>query len=133
MSRPRRAVVKPPISAVLQHYYSIQVKERAGWSKILCPLHVEDNPSASVSTEKQRWNCFVCQVSEDSIDVIMREEKIGFREAQAWAHARFGGSGEDLPPAVQGQPGRGVHSGPRPGRRGREVRPGVRRFGSDWA
>ncbi|MGJ3559611.1 CHC2 zinc finger domain-containing protein [Streptomyces sp. INA 01156] len=132
MNRSRRAVDKPPIAEVLKHYYSISVKERAGWSKILCPLHVDENPSASVSTEKQRWNCFVCQVSEDSIDVIMREENIGFRQATAWAHARFGGSGEDVPPAVPGEPGRGVHQGPRPGRRGRQVRPGLRRFGSDW-
>ncbi|MEV5677478.1 CHC2 zinc finger domain-containing protein [Streptomyces sp. NPDC052179] len=109
------------------------MKQRAGWSKIPCPLHVDQNPSASVSTEKERWTCFVCQVSEDSIDVIMREESIGFREAQAWAHARFGGSGENVLPAVQGESGRGVHQGSRPGRRSRPVHPGVRRFGADWS
>ncbi|WP_435270908.1 CHC2 zinc finger domain-containing protein [Streptomyces sp. 1222.5] len=132
MSRPPRAVAKPPIAEVLKHYYSIDVKERAGWSKILCPLHVEENPSASVNTEKQRWNCFVCDVSEDSIDVIMREEGIGFRQAQNWAHERFGGSREGVSPAVQGESGRGVHQGSRPGRRGREVPPRIRRFGADW-
>ncbi|MET7984541.1 CHC2 zinc finger domain-containing protein [Streptomyces sp. NPDC005281] len=132
MSRPLRAVTKPPIAAVLKHYYSIDVKQRAGWSKILCPLHVEENPSASVNPDKNRWNCFVCQVSEDSIDVVMREEKFGFREAQAWAHARFGGSGADVLPPVQGQPGRGVHQGSGTGRRSRQVHPGIRRFGSDW-
>ncbi|WP_442807316.1 CHC2 zinc finger domain-containing protein [Streptomyces sp. NBC_01751] len=131
MNRPR-AVDKPPITEVLKHYYSIDVKERAGWTKVPCPLHVDDNPSASVSTEKQRWNCFVCQVSEDSIDVIMREEKIGFREASAWAHARFGGSGESVLPAVQGESGRGVHQGSRSGKRGGQVHPGIRRFGADW-
>ncbi|MEU6765885.1 CHC2 zinc finger domain-containing protein [Streptomyces sp. NPDC046853] len=133
MSRPRRAVAKPPIAAVLKHYYSIDVKERAGWSKTLCPLHVEENPSASVSTEKNRWNCFVCQVTEDSLDVIMREESIGFREAQAWAHARFGGSGENVLPPVPGQSSPGVHQGSRPGKRGRTIHSGIRRFGSDWA
>ncbi|MFE5542792.1 CHC2 zinc finger domain-containing protein [Streptomyces sp. NPDC056534] len=132
MNQPRSSVSKPPIAAVLKHYYSIDVKERAGWSKTLCPLHVEENPSASVHTERNRWNCFVCQVSEDSIDVIMREEKIGFREAQAWAHARFGGSGQDVLPPVQGEPGRGVHQGPRPGGRSRKVPTRVRRFGADW-
>ncbi|WP_374191296.1 CHC2 zinc finger domain-containing protein [Streptomyces argyrophylli] len=132
MSRPRSAVVKPPIAEVLRHYYQIDVKQRAGWSKIPCPLHVDENPSASVSTEKQRWNCFVCQVSEDSLDVIMRMEGIGFREAQSWAHERFGGGREDVPPAVQGEPGRGVHQGSRPGRRGGSIRPGIRRFGADW-
>ncbi|MER6102380.1 CHC2 zinc finger domain-containing protein [Streptomyces sp. NPDC001832] len=133
MTRTRSSVSKPPIAAVLKHYYSIDVKERAGWSKTLCPLHVEENPSASVNTEKDRWNCFVCQVSEDSIDVVMREEKLGFREAQAWAHARFGGGGEDVLPPVQGEPSRGVHQGSRPGRRSRQVHSGIRRFGADWS
>ncbi|MFJ7329050.1 CHC2 zinc finger domain-containing protein [Streptomyces cyaneofuscatus] len=132
MIRPPTAVSRPPIAGVLKHYYSIDVKRRAGWSKIPCPLHVDSNPSASANTEKNRWNCFVCQVSEDSIDVVMREEQLGFREAQAWAHARFSGSGEDVLPAVQGESGRGVHQRPQSGRRSREVHPGVRRFGADW-
>ncbi|WP_443062942.1 CHC2 zinc finger domain-containing protein [Streptomyces sp. NBC_00440] len=133
MNLPRSSVIKPPIAEVLKHYYSIDVKQRAGWSKIPCPLHVDENPSASVNTEKDRWNCFVCQVSEDSIDIVMREENIGFREAQAWAHARFSGSGENLLPAVQGEPGRGVHQGSRPGGHSREVHPRIRRFGADWS
>ncbi|MFJ9234365.1 CHC2 zinc finger domain-containing protein [Streptomyces anulatus] len=133
MTRPLRAVSKPPIAEVLKHYYQIDVKQRAGWTKVPCPLHVDSNPSASVNAEKDRWNCFVCQVSEDSIDVVMREEKLGFREAQTWAYARFGGSGEDVLPAVQGKPSRGVYTGSRPGRSSREVHPGTRRFGADWA
>ncbi|MFK0231235.1 CHC2 zinc finger domain-containing protein [Streptomyces sp. NPDC090303] len=132
MNRPRSSVSKPPIAGVFEHYYSISISKRAGWTKVPCPLHVDENPSASVSTENDRWNCFVCQVSEDSIDVIMREEKIGFREAQAWALARFGGSGQGVLPPVQEEPGRGVHQGPRPGGRSRAVRPRIRRFGADW-
>ncbi|MFC9591505.1 CHC2 zinc finger domain-containing protein [Streptomyces sp. NPDC056944] len=132
MNRPRSSVSKPPIAEVFKHYYSIAVRERAGWTKVPCPLHVDENPSASVNTERDRWNCFVCQVSEDSIDVIMREENIGFREAQAWAHARFGGSGQGVLPPVQGESGRGVHQGSRTGERGRTVRPRIRRFGADW-
>ncbi|MVO87405.1 hypothetical protein GPA10_22225 [Streptomyces sp. p1417] len=133
MSRPRRAVNKPPIADVLKHYYSIDVKQRAGWRKIPCPLHVDENPSASVSTEKERWNCFVCQVTEDSLDVIMREEGIGFRDAQAWAHSRFGGGSERILPSVQGESSRGVHQSPGTGRRSGAIHPGIRRFGSDWA
>ncbi|MFD4608298.1 CHC2 zinc finger domain-containing protein [Streptomyces sp. NPDC058440] len=130
---PRRPVVKPPIAEVLRHYYSINVKQRAGWQKTLCPLHVEENPSASVNTEKQRWNCFVCQVSEDSLDVIMREEGIGFREAQDWAYERFGGSREDVLPPISGESSRGVHQGSGPGKRRKPLHPGLDRFGSNWS
>ncbi|WP_079053789.1 CHC2 zinc finger domain-containing protein [Streptomyces graminilatus] len=123
---------KPSIAEVLKHFYGIEAKERAGWQKMLCPLHAEENPSASVSTEKQRWSCFVCDVSEDSYDVIQREEGIGFREAQEFAHTRFGGGGEDLLPPVRGESRRGVHGGPRPGQRRGEVPNRLRRFGSYW-
>ncbi|MFG3582581.1 CHC2 zinc finger domain-containing protein [Streptomyces sp. NPDC047990] len=117
---------------MLRHFYGIEVAERAGWQKMLCPLHAEENPSASVNTQKQRWSCFVCQINEDAYDVVRRENKVGFREAVAWAHAEFGGSGAGVLSPVRGKPGRGVHrgSGPRPG--GGEVRSGLRGFGSHW-
>ncbi|MGW1231448.1 CHC2 zinc finger domain-containing protein [Streptomyces californicus] len=133
MIRPPRPISKPPIAEVLRHYYQIDVKQRAGWAKILCPLHVEENPSASVNVAKSRWNCFVCQVSEDSIDVVMREETLGFREAQAWAHDRFGGGSEGVLPAVRGKYGGEIHRSARARRDRGQVHPRLRRFGTDWA
>ncbi|MFF1908640.1 CHC2 zinc finger domain-containing protein [Kitasatospora sp. NPDC058218] len=124
---------KPPISEVLRHYYGIQLRERGGWQKILCPLHPEENPSASANTEKQRWSCFVCDVTEDSYDVIQREKGCGFREAQEFARERFGGGGEELLWPVRRQPGRGLHGRPRFGAGGDEVRDRLRRFGSHWS
>ncbi|MET8702715.1 CHC2 zinc finger domain-containing protein [Kitasatospora sp. NPDC004723] len=122
---------KPPISEVLRHYYGVVLRDRGGWQKILCPLHPEENPSASANTEKQRWSCFVCDVSEDIYDVIMREEGIGFRKAQEWAYSRFGGGCEGLPQPVPRQPGREVHGRPRAGGSSEPVRNRIRRFGEN--
>ncbi|MFB7906433.1 CHC2 zinc finger domain-containing protein [Kitasatospora sp. NPDC056076] len=126
--------MKLPIGAVLAHFYGIQVEaDRAGWQKILCPLHTESHPSASVSVEKARWGCFVCDISEDGIDVIRREMSIGFGEACEFARERFGGGGEDVLPAVSGKSRRSVYGSPRAGRGGNQVRSGIRPFGSNWA
>ncbi|WP_353962733.1 CHC2 zinc finger domain-containing protein [Kitasatospora purpeofusca] len=123
---------KPSISDVLRHYYGIALRERGGWQKILCPLHPEENPSASANTERQRWSCFVCDVSEDSYDVIQREEGIGFRKAQELAHTRFGGGGEGLLRPVPRQPGREVHERPRARGGGEQIRGRIRGFGENW-
>ncbi|WP_078590653.1 CHC2 zinc finger domain-containing protein [Streptantibioticus cattleyicolor] len=131
-TRCRRVSSKPPIALVLKHYYGIQLRDRSGWQKILCPLHPETNPSASANTGFQRWACFVCDVSEDSYDVIQREEGFGFRQAQEFADSRFGTGSEDVPLAVQGESGRGVHEGSGAGRRRRPVSNRIRRFGSYW-
>ncbi|WP_406153594.1 CHC2 zinc finger domain-containing protein [Streptomyces anulatus] len=124
--------VKPPITEVLKHYYGIDLRDRGGWQKILCPLHPEENPSASANTEKQRWSCFVCDLTEDSYDVIMREESCGFREAQEFANGRFSGGGQALLQPVRGKPSRVVHERPRFGAGSEPVRDRVRRFGQNW-
>ncbi|MFD8594571.1 CHC2 zinc finger domain-containing protein [Kitasatospora sp. NPDC059646] len=124
---------KPSIREVLGHFYGVEVEEQEGWQKILCPLHPEENPSASVHTERQRWSCFVCDLQEDAYDVIRRELGVGFREAQKFAHGRFGGGGEDVLRAVHGEPGGGVHDRPRFGAGSSALRSGVRRFGAHWS
>ncbi|MFF4557185.1 CHC2 zinc finger domain-containing protein [Streptomyces sp. NPDC001422] len=130
---PNASSDKPPIAEVLRHFYGVEVKERAGWQKMLCPLHTEENPSASANTEKQRWSCFVCQINEDAYDVVRREKELGFREAVAWAHAQFGGGSPELLSSVQGQSSRGVHQRSGPRSRSRQVRSGLGRFGSHWS
>ncbi|WAB08817.1 DNA primase [Streptomyces phage Success] len=126
---------KPPIARVLAHFYGLELKASRGRVKIACPLpsHPDSNPSASVDLDKDRWNCFACNLSEDSYAVIMREEKLGFTEAKEFARTEFGGDSEEVPRDIPGEPGRGVRSGsgPRGGRR--QVRPGPRRFGSTWS
>ncbi|MFE6226878.1 CHC2 zinc finger domain-containing protein [Streptomyces sp. NPDC057854] len=126
---------KPPIAEVLARYYGFSTKATRGRVKIACPLpsHPDSNPSASVDLDKNRWNCFACNLSEDSYAVIMREDKLGFTEAKEFARAEFGGDSEEVSRGVPGKPGRGVHSSSGPGRGRRQVRPGLRRFGDTWA
>ncbi|MFJ8041190.1 CHC2 zinc finger domain-containing protein [Kitasatospora sp. NPDC096147] len=126
------SVEKPRISEVLRHFYGLEVEDdRDRWQKILCPLHPDSSPSASVHTVRERWSCFVCDVSEDGIDVIRREMEIGFREAQEFARKRFGGGRKDVFRAVSGKPGRKVCERPRFGQGGKQVRSGLRPFGSN--
>ncbi|MFF5371358.1 CHC2 zinc finger domain-containing protein [Streptomyces sp. NPDC013187] len=126
---------RPPIARVLAHFYGFETKATRGRVKIACPLpsHPDSNPSASVDLDRNRWNCFACNLSEDSYAVIMREEGIGFTEAKERAHTQFGGDSEAVPPDVSGKPGREVHSssGTRRGRN--QVRPRLRGFGSTWS
>src|SRR5690606_12191273 len=125
---------KPPILEVFEHYYEhIEIPDYGAWRKILCPLHPEDRPSASVSPEVNYWQCHAWDISEDSWDIVMREQGIGFREAVEWADARFGGGSEVLPRAVPGEPSRGIPDRPRFGRRGEQVYPRVRRRFGDGA
>ncbi|MGQ5602968.1 CHC2 zinc finger domain-containing protein [Streptomyces sp. EKS3.2] len=126
---------KPPIARVLAHFYGVELKATRGRVKIACPLpsHPDSNPSASVDLDKDRWNCFACNLSEDSYAVIMREEKIGFTEAKEHARSQFGGDSEALSRELPSEPGRGVRNGSGPRRGSGQVRPGLRRFGSTWS
>ncbi|MFF3453266.1 CHC2 zinc finger domain-containing protein [Streptomyces sp. NPDC002730] len=109
------------------------MKASRGRQKVCCPLHADQNPSASVNVDSDRWNCFTCNLSEDSFDVVMREENIGFSEAQEFAHRQFGGDCPDVPRDVPGESGRGVHQRSWSRGSGSALRPGVRRFGDTWS
>lgn len=47
----------------------------------VCPFHDDDNPSMSVSNEKQIYSCFSCHASGNVITFLMNYEKITFLEA----------------------------------------------------
>lgn len=127
-SESRTPTPKPSIEAVFEHYYTeVQISDYGDWKKICCPLHVESRPSASINLELNRWKCHVCDVSEDSLDIVMREESLGFREAQEFASAWIDEGSEVLPGAIPGKPSRDVPQRPRFGGGGNSVPPRVRR------
>ncbi|MGW0575796.1 CHC2 zinc finger domain-containing protein [Streptomyces sp. NPDC002920] len=129
----RSSPPKPAIARVLAHFYGLDISATRGRQKVCCPLHADENPSASVDIDGNRWNCFVCNLSEDSWAVIMRERNCGFLEAQELARAEFGGDGQAVSPDVPGEPSRGVRDGSGTGRGRPTVRPGLRPFGSTWS
>lgn len=47
----------------------------------LCPFHLEDTPSFSVSPDKQMFYCFGCQKGGNAISFIMEYEHLSFQEA----------------------------------------------------
>ncbi|MEU9404756.1 CHC2 zinc finger domain-containing protein [Streptomyces sp. NPDC048281] len=129
----RSSPPKPAIAKVLAHFYGLGISATRGRQKVCCPLHADENPSASVDIDGNRWNCFVCNLSEDSWAIIMRERSCGFLEAQEFACAEFGGAGQAVSPDVPGESSRGVRDSPGPRRDGGKVRPGIRPFGSTWS
>ncbi|WP_374223781.1 CHC2 zinc finger domain-containing protein [Streptomyces sp. ISL-11] len=125
---------KPPIADVFGYYYpDVKIRGTGEWEKILCPLHSERNPSASVNTQKNKWHCFACALTEDSWDVVQREEGMNFRESADLAAERFGRGGETLRGELRGEPGRTVHRAPRFGGSGQPLQTRLRRFGDNRA
>ena len=49
-------------------YYGIVLKRGKG----ICPFHADTKPSLSISSSKQIYKCFVCDVAGDSIDLVSR-------------------------------------------------------------
>ena len=47
----------------------------------LCPFHNDNNPSLSVSREKQIYKCFVCGEAGNVFNFLMKFENISFPEA----------------------------------------------------
>ena len=47
----------------------------------LCPFHNDNNPSLSVSREKQIYKCFVCGEAGNVFNFLMKYENISFKEA----------------------------------------------------
>ena len=61
------------------------VAERLGLQvtrhKCLCPFHEDHHPSMSFSIRKNTYRCFVCGEHGDTIDLVMKYQRLGFKEA----------------------------------------------------
>ena len=49
----------------------------------LCPFHNDKNPSLHFHHGKNRYKCFACGASGDVVDLVMRYNNLGFKEAVA--------------------------------------------------
>ena len=61
---------------------------RVGRHKALCPFHDDRHPS--LRFKGNRFKCFACGVSGDVIDLVMRYNNIGFKEAVEWIDEECG-------------------------------------------
>ncbi len=64
------------------------VAERLGLQvtrhKCLCPFHEDHHPSMSFSVRRNTFRCFVCGEHGDTIDLVMKYQRLGFPEACRW-------------------------------------------------
>lgn len=67
------------IVALIESYLTLK---RQGRNMVgLCPFHLEDTPSFSVSPDKQMFYCFGCQKGGNAITFVMEYEHLSFTEA----------------------------------------------------
>ena len=61
------------------------VAERLGLQvtrhKCLCPFHEDHHPSMSFSIRRNTYRCFVCGEHGGTIDLVMKYQRLGFKEA----------------------------------------------------
>lgn len=70
------------IITVLEHYGAPPLSVGGSWSKVLCVVHDESNPSASYNSDKGSFRCFGCGFYGDAIDLIQRKEGLDYGEAR---------------------------------------------------
>ena len=74
------------------------VAERLGMQivrhKALCPFHDDHHASLSFSTRRNTFRCFACGAHGGTIDLVMKRQNMGFKEACQWLQNK-----ETLPPA----------------------------------
>jgi DNA primase len=58
--------------------------------KALCPFHNDSRPSLDIDPQRQRYKCWVCGEHGDIFSFVMKQEKVGFREARQILASRVG-------------------------------------------
>ena len=73
------------------------VAERLGMQivrhKALCPFHDDHHASLSFSTRRNTFRCFACGAHGGTIDLVMKRQNLGFKEACRW----LGGNHVEIP------------------------------------
>lgn len=47
-----------------------------------CPFHDDHNPSFQVDPDRRRWDCYVCGIGGDAIELVKRHERVDFSQAK---------------------------------------------------
>jgi DNA primase len=78
-----------PIEELVREY-GIELENRGKDLFGRCPWHEDSDPSFSVTPEKNLWNCLAGCGGGDSIQLVMRCEKMSFRQAAEKLLCRLG-------------------------------------------
>ncbi|HHT9106704.1 MAG TPA: CHC2 zinc finger domain-containing protein [Candidatus Wujingus californicus] len=77
-------VIKKPDIIEIFSKEGISLQQRGRYLWACCPFHSEKTASFAVNSEKQRFHCYGCHASGDSIDFIMRLKGLSFRDALSY-------------------------------------------------
>ncbi|UPU39754.1 CHC2 zinc finger domain-containing protein [Erysipelothrix sp. Poltava] len=70
---------KTDIVDTISRYMTLSKKGKNYWG--VCPFHDDNNPSMSVSPDRQIYKCFVCGAGGNVFSFVKDFEKIGFIDA----------------------------------------------------
>ena len=70
---------KHPIKEIVERYIPLTKKGEDYWG--LCPFHADNNPSMSISTRLDMFQCFVCKKAGNVFNFIAGMENITYKEA----------------------------------------------------
>lgn len=66
----REEVPKYAIGPVLRELGLVDALRGAGRSKVRCPFHGDNTPSATVDEDNQWFHCFTCGIHDDAIGLL---------------------------------------------------------------
>ena len=70
---------RAPIAEVIGNY--VALKKSGNSLKGLCPFHNDTNPSLSINSDKNLWQCFGCGAAGDVIRFVELIDKVSFPQA----------------------------------------------------
>jgi hypothetical protein len=105
------------MAAILAHYGAEDVPEGYGdrWRPMHCPWHGDQHASASYNEALDAFKCQGCDAAGNAVTLLMRQERISARQADA------------LATKIAGHPGVSLHHPPSPRRKTGYVSPRLRR------
>lgn len=88
---------KPDLAKILEHY-GVNVQDRYGWIPCKCVIHDDTHASAAYNLDLQLYNCLVCQILGDSIEIVKHKEGLDFKNAKRKAESIAHGSSKKIRP-----------------------------------
>jgi hypothetical protein len=71
-------------------WLGVQASEKSGRLSLLCPFHDDNNPSASVYFDTERFYCFTCNLSLDFSQFAAKVQGVSVAAAAREMKERFG-------------------------------------------
>ena len=87
--------IKPDLANILEHY-GVNVQDKSGWVACKCVIHDDSHASAAYNLNMQLYNCLVCNILGDSIEIVKHKEGLDFKNAKRKAESIANGSNRKI-------------------------------------